>query len=129
MQKYTLESQNSYERIRQLVKREGKTARNLVTWSVPAVDQATTTTASSCSSDQTSPSSSNQPPKNDGISAKKPRERSQRRAGGGRGRERKSSSPKPGAVSHRLEDSEEHKAAGEPFQYGKNVPRQEGADE
>ena len=32
----TLESQNSYERIRQLVRSEGKTARNLVAWSVPA---------------------------------------------------------------------------------------------
>lgn len=106
MQKHTLESQNSYERIRQLVKKEGKTARNLVTWSVPAVDQATTTF--SCSSNQPSASqSSNQQPKNDAISVKKPRERSQRRAGGGggRGRERKSSSPKPSAVSHQLVDN------------------------
>lgn len=129
MQRHALESQNSYERIRQLVKREGKTARNLVTWSVPAVDQATTTTASSCSSaDQTSASSSNQHPKNDGNSEKKSRERSQRRigSGGGRGRERKSSSPKLGAVSHQsVEDSEEHKPAGE---LSKNVPRQEEGD-
>ena len=126
MQRHTLESQNSYERIRQLVKREGKTARNLVTWSVPAVDRATTTTASSCSSaDQISTSSSNQHPKNDGNSEKKLRERSQRR-GGGRGRERKSSSPKPGAVSHQsIEDSEEHESAGE---LSKNVPRQEKGD-
>lgn len=131
MQKYILESQNSYERIRQLVKREGKTARNLVTWSVPAVDQATTTTTTSCSSGQASASCSNQQPRNDGISAKKPRERSQRRVGGGgdRGRERKSFSPKPGAVSHQLEESEEHKAAGELIQSDENVPRQEGADE
>ena len=120
MQKHTLESQNSYERIRQLVKKEGKTARNLITWSVPAVDQATTTTtSSSCSSNQPSASQKlNQQPKNDAISVKKSRERSQRRAGGGggRGRERKSSSPKPSAVSHQLADD--------------NVPRQEqGADE
>ena len=131
MQKHTLESQNSYERIRQLVKREGKTARNLVTWSVPAVDQTTTSTTTSCSSSQASASSSNQQPKNDDISAKKPRERSQRRVGGGggRGRERKSSSPKPGAVSHQLEDSEELKPAGELIQPGKNIPKQEGTDE
>lgn len=35
-----LESQNSFERIRQLVEREGKSARNLVAWSVPAVEQS-----------------------------------------------------------------------------------------
>ncbi len=33
------ELQISSERIRQLVEREGKTARNLVTWSVPAINQ------------------------------------------------------------------------------------------
>ena len=32
-----LESQSSFERIQQLVKKEGKSARNLVAWSVPAV--------------------------------------------------------------------------------------------
>lgn len=35
-----LESQSSFERIQQLVKKEGKTARNLVAWSVPAPEQA-----------------------------------------------------------------------------------------
>ena len=37
-----LESQSSYEheRIRQLVEKEGKSARNLVTWSVPAAEEA-----------------------------------------------------------------------------------------
>lgn len=127
MQKHSLESQNSYERIRQLVKREGKTARNLVTWSVPAVDQTATTTASSCSTDQIPASISNQQHNNDGISAKKPTERSHRHVGrgGGRGRERKSS-PKPGAVSsHFIEDSEEHQAAGETIQSSKTVPKQE----
>ena len=128
MQRQTLESQNSYERIRQLVKKEGKTARNLVTWSVPAVDQS----ASSCSSDQTSAPSSSQDPKNDGNIAKKARERSQWHVGGGgsRGRERKSSSPKPGTVSHQLEDREEHKEAGEPYvQTDKNVLKQNDTDE
>lgn len=32
-----MESQSSFERIQQLVKKEGKSARNLVAWSVPAV--------------------------------------------------------------------------------------------
>ena len=32
-----LESQSSFDKIQQLVKREGKSARNLVAWSVPAV--------------------------------------------------------------------------------------------
>ena len=108
MQRHTLESQNSYERIRQLVKKEGKTARNLVTWSVPAVDSTTTTTTSSCSSADipTTPSSSQRPKKDDDITIKAG-ERSQGRVGGrGRGRERKSSSPKPGIVRHQLiEDS------------------------
>lgn len=35
-----LESQSSFERIQQLVKKEGKIARNLVAWSVPAAEQA-----------------------------------------------------------------------------------------
>lgn len=35
MQGSALESQNSFERLQQLVKREGKSARNLVAWSVP----------------------------------------------------------------------------------------------
>lgn len=35
-----LESQSSFERIQQLVKKEGKIARNLVVWSVPAEKQA-----------------------------------------------------------------------------------------
>ncbi len=34
----SLDTQNSAERIRLLVEREGKAARNLVTWSVPVVD-------------------------------------------------------------------------------------------
>lgn len=34
----SLDSQNSAERIKLLVEREGKAARNLVTWSVPVVD-------------------------------------------------------------------------------------------
>lgn len=33
----SLETQNSFERLQQLVKKEGKSARNLVTWSVPVV--------------------------------------------------------------------------------------------
>ena len=128
MQRYTLESQNSYERIRQLVKREGKTARNLVTWSVPAVDQST---SSSCSSGQTSTPSSSQDPTNDGNTAKKAKERSQRHVGGGgnRGRERKSFSLKPDAVSYPFEDGEEHKEARELIQADKDVQRQEGTDE
>ena len=35
MQGAALESQSSFERLQQLVKREGKSARNLVAWSVP----------------------------------------------------------------------------------------------
>ena len=40
----SLESQSSYDRIQQLVKSEGKSARNLVAWSVPAAhtEQANT---------------------------------------------------------------------------------------
>ena len=38
MEMQSLETQTSYDRIRQLVRSEGKSARNLVTWSVPAVD-------------------------------------------------------------------------------------------
>ena len=38
-----MESQTSSERIKQLVQREGKAARNLVTWSVPIVDPANNT--------------------------------------------------------------------------------------
>ena len=127
MQRHTLESQNSYERIRQLVKKEGKTARNLVAWSVPAVDQSA---SSSCSSGQASAPNSNQQPNNDDISAKKPSGRCQRCVGGrgSRGRERKSSSPKPGAVSHPFKDREEHKEPREPIQTGKNVQKQEDAD-
>ena len=33
----SLETQNSFERLQQLVKKEGKSARNLVTWTVPVV--------------------------------------------------------------------------------------------
>lgn len=40
MQNSVLETQNSAERIKQLVEREGKAARNLVTWSVPVADAA-----------------------------------------------------------------------------------------
>ena len=34
----SLESQNSFERLQQLVKKEGKSARNLIAWSVPAAE-------------------------------------------------------------------------------------------
>lgn len=37
----SLETQSSFERLQQLVKKEGKSARNLVTWSVPVVRTGT----------------------------------------------------------------------------------------
>ena len=36
----SLESQSSFERLQQLAKKEGKSARNLVAWSVPAAEEA-----------------------------------------------------------------------------------------
>ena len=96
MQKQALESQTSHEKIRQLVENEGKTARNLVTWSVPAVD-ASTTTITSCSSADTSTvgtASSNQTKRDESYRGK-----GQRRGGGGggRGRERNDSPLPAGA--------------------------------
>ncbi len=42
MMQNVLETQNSAERIKQLVEKEGKAARNLVTWSVPITDSENT---------------------------------------------------------------------------------------
>lgn len=96
MQKQSLETQNSYERIRQLVKREGKSARNLVTWSVPAVDA--TSTVSSCSPAETSALSSSQ--SREYGSKNELGGRSQKQ-GGGRGREQRNA-PEPGAVTQEV---------------------------
>ena len=89
MQKPTLESQTSSERIRRLVESEGKSARNLVTWSVPAVDedQLTTDTANDSSADARATVSRQNQTKSGHGSSKKVVERSQRR-GAGRVRER-----------------------------------------
>ena len=46
----SLETQNSFERLQQLVKKEGKSARNLVTWSVPVVYSEQTVNSTSAGS-------------------------------------------------------------------------------
>ena len=43
----SLETQSSFERLQQLVKKEGKSARNLVTWSVPVLQTVNSTSAGS----------------------------------------------------------------------------------
>ena len=118
MQKSSLESQTSDERIRRLVESEGKAARNLVTWSVPAVDSnsdtgSTTTVNNSCSPADASvaaaATSSNQLKKDDSFhNNKKSKERNQRRGGGGKGRE-KIASPRPpaGTVTKTVDNRED----------------------
>lgn len=131
MQKHSLESQNSYEKIRQLVKREGKTARNLVTWSVPAVNQTVAAATSSCTSGNSATTNSSQHSKhNDNNIANKPWERSQRhvRDRETRERRRKSSSPSPGSTIQQLDNSKEHSTGGLE-QTDKTVQHSKGADE
>ena len=119
MHRKALESQNSCERIRQLVESEGKAARNLVTWSVPAVDHEATTNGASCpSADATAKATGNSHP------SRNQRDDNAKKAGSlGRGRERKSSSPKPGTPTHHHEVGKDDRFGGF-VQTGKNIQKQ-----
>ena len=110
MQKPTLESQTSSERIRRLVESEGKSARNLVTWSVPVVDDLTTSTSNSCNSpaDSRAPTAGPNQPKGGAGSVRKVVARGHRRGSGG-GRDRHAS-PKP--TAHAPNHQEDKEAGG-----------------